>query len=140
MWVCESVCDLEAKNILKILDFRYRFSRPTWGQKMINFGDICGQKSPKRISFWSQKLTFFKDFWPFLIFLVFHCFFNIWLSFFSLLYGMSAPSSESQLLEAWPASIYGHLRESADLGVSVIKDFFLFFYLFFKLYVPITRQ
>ena len=33
------------------------------------------------------------------------------LLFFSLLYGMPAPSSESQLLEAWPASIYGHLRE-----------------------------
>ena len=30
---------------------------------------------------------------------------------FSLLYGSPAPNSESQLLEAWPASIYGHLRE-----------------------------
>ena len=34
---------------------------------------------------------------------------------FSLLYGTPAPSSESQLLEAWPASHYGHLREAADL-------------------------
>ena len=33
------------------------------------------------------------------------------LSFFSLLYGMPATISESRLLEAWPASIYGHLRE-----------------------------
>ena len=31
--------------------------------------------------------------------------------FFSLLYGMPAPSAECQQLEAWPASIYGHLRE-----------------------------
>ena len=29
----------------------------------------------------------------------------------SLLYGTPAPSSESQLLVVWPASIYGHLRE-----------------------------
>ena len=32
---------------------------------------------------------------------------------FSLLYGPPAPRSESQLLEAWPASIYGHLREQS---------------------------
>ena len=31
--------------------------------------------------------------------------------FFSILYGTPATCSESQLLEAWPASIYGHLRE-----------------------------
>ena len=31
------------------------------------------------------------------------------------LYGMPANSAESQLLEAWPASHYRHLRESADL-------------------------
>ena len=36
---------------------------------------------------------------------------QIRLSFFSVLYGTPAPSSESQLLEAWPVSIYGHLRE-----------------------------
>ena len=45
------------------------------------------------------------------------------LSFFSLLYGMPAPSSECQHPEAWPASIYGHLRESVDFGVSVNKLF-----------------
>ena len=33
------------------------------------------------------------------------------LSFFSLLYGTPANRAESQQLEAWPASIYGHLRE-----------------------------
>ena len=32
-------------------------------------------------------------------------------SFFSLLYGTPANCAESQRLEAWPASIYGHLRE-----------------------------
>ena len=31
------------------------------------------------------------------------------------LYGTPANSAESQLLEAWPASQYGQLRESADL-------------------------
>ena len=36
---------------------------------------------------------------------------------------MSAPSAESQHQEAWPARIQGHLRESADFGVSAIKDF-----------------
>ena len=36
---------------------------------------------------------------------------GIRLSFFSLLYGTPAPSSERQHLEAWPASTYGHLRE-----------------------------
>ena len=33
---------------------------------------------------------------------------------FFLLYGTPANSAESQLLEALPASHYGHLRESAD--------------------------
>ena len=36
---------------------------------------------------------------------------------------MPAPSSESQPPEAWPASIYGHLRESADLGVAANSHF-----------------
>ena len=36
------------------------------------------------------------------------------LLFFLLLYGMPAPSAECQHPEARPASIYGHLRESAD--------------------------
>ena len=31
-------------------------------------------------------------------------------TFFSLLYGMPAPTAERQHPEAWPASIYGHLR------------------------------
>ena len=35
-------------------------------------------------------------------------------SFFSLLFAIPAPSTESQHPESWPASIYGHLRESAD--------------------------
>ena len=34
--------------------------------------------------------------------------------FFSLLYGMPAPSSECQHPEAWPASTYGHLRGVQD--------------------------
>ena len=34
---------------------------------------------------------------------------QIRLSFFSLLYGMPAPSAEGQHPEAWPAGIYGHL-------------------------------
>ena len=33
------------------------------------------------------------------------------LSVFSLMYGTPANSAESQQLEAWPASIYGHLKE-----------------------------
>ena len=38
------------------------------------------------------------------------------LSFFSLLmYGTPANREESHILEAWPASHYGHFRESADL-------------------------
>ena len=47
---------------------------------------------------------------------------------------MPAHSLESQPSEAWPASIYGHLRQKADLGVSVIKDFSFFVHiiLFFK--------
>ena len=46
-------------------------------------------------------------------------------------YGMPARDAESQQPEAWPASIYGHLRESADLGVSVIKELFILFYISF---------
>ena len=44
------------------------------------------------------------------------------LLFFSLLYGTPAPSAESQLLEAWPASHFRHLRESpeADLVVEEV--------------------
>ena len=34
--------------------------------------------------------------------------------FFLLLYGTPVNSAESQILETWPASHYGHLRESAD--------------------------
>ena len=34
-------------------------------------------------------------------------------------YGTPAPSSESQHPEAWPASSYGHLGESADIGVCI---------------------
>ena len=33
------------------------------------------------------------------------------LSYFFLLYGTPENSAESQQLELWPASIYGHLRE-----------------------------
>ena len=36
---------------------------------------------------------------------------QIRLSFFSLLYGTPAPSSERKHPESWPASTYGHLRE-----------------------------
>ena len=46
--------------------------------------------------------------------------------FLSLLYGTPANSTESQLLEAWPASHYGHLiRESADLGVAANSHFYI---------------
>ena len=34
-----------------------------------------------------------------------------WTHLFSLLYGTPANSAESQQPEAWPANIYGHLRE-----------------------------
>ena len=55
-------------------------------------------------------------------------------SLFSLLYDRLAPSAEGQHQEAGTASIYGHFRESADLGVSVIKDLssFVHIILFFK--------
>ena len=36
---------------------------------------------------------------------------NLDFRFFSLLYDTPAPSAESQHLEAWPVSTYGHLRE-----------------------------
>ena len=49
------------------------------------FGDFWGQKSPKWISFWSQKLTFFEYFCLFLFFLVFQCFLQSFnLVFFSI--------------------------------------------------------
>ena len=45
-----------------------------------------------------------------------------------------APSTERQHPEAWPTSIYRHLRESDELGVSVIKalSFFAHIILFLK--------
>ena len=48
--------------------------------------------------------------------------------FFSLLYSTPANSAESQLLEALPASHYGHwknllIRESADLGFAANSHF-----------------
>ena len=39
------------------------------------------------------------------------------------MYGMPENRAESQLLEAWPASHYGHLRESDDLGVAANSHF-----------------
>jgi len=39
------------------------------------------------------------------------------------LYGTPANSAESQQPEAWPASYYGHFRESADLGVAANSHF-----------------
>ena len=41
-----------------------------------------------------------------------HLFLIFLFSFFSLLYGMPAPSAERQHPEAWPASTYGHLKVS----------------------------
>ena len=49
-------------------------------------------------------------------------------SFFSLLYGMAAPSAERQHPEAWPASNYRHLRgfqinkELLTISVPVNKE------------------
>ena len=43
------------------------------------------------------------------------CICNLYLCFFSLVYSTPANSAASQLQEAWPASHYGHMRESADL-------------------------
>ena len=53
------------------------------------------------------------------------------LLFFSLLYGMPAPSTERQHPEAWPARIYGHLSEGylrinshlIGKGWNVVSDF-----------------
>ena len=47
----------------------------------------------------------FRQITPYLLDLIFFRF-----SFFSLLYGTPAPTSERQHPEAWPASTYGHLR------------------------------
>jgi len=42
--------------------------------------------------------------------------------FCSLLYGMPASSAERQHPEAWPASIYGHLREGYLRKHSQVKE------------------
>ena len=66
-----------------------------------SFISICPVSRRKECRFCSVWVTSDPSLAPFRIsqFLLFF--------FLSLLYGMPAPSSESQPLEAWPASIYG---------------------------------